>query len=249
MSLLTPPHTTQRDKENRTLSIPTTSRIVWAKTHDVQILDYSALVQTPVKSNDFQTYFPKSILKEPSSDFAPLPQITPREVTPEPSDPLADSDYLRNSIERLISLESSLRDLVESYSILTARLVACIGRKTDPNVEWPLLQPFREHKVELAQAIVRDLGCALTEPMDAEEEIEERGPLSMLPSPQQSPKRKRGMTAEQAKHARDLSTTAHAVIKFLAVFLGIPALYTIFNGMVICFLFVYFVLIPVQRLS
>jgi len=53
---------------------------------------------------------------------------------------------------------------------------------------------------------------------------------TVLPSPEKSPRKKRGMTEEQVKFARDLCTTTHSVIKLLALVFTLPAVYRVFSG-------------------
>jgi hypothetical protein len=170
-------------------------------------------------------------------------------VTPEPNDPLVDLAYLEGPVARILTATENLRELVESYSILAARLRASVDGKTDVDASWPLFQPLRKNRAAFVDAVVRDLGRALvdpatvfpkTEPEEAfewEEEDEEREKMSvLLPSPQNTPqktktKKKDGMTADQVKYARDLCTTCHAVIRLLALIFTLPALQNLFTGM------------------
>lgn len=92
------------------------------------------------------------------------------------------------------------------------------------------------------QAVIRDLGRALVEPksdlvpeddipMGSDKVCEDEEPLSLLPSPKQSPrKKKQGMSASQIKFARDLCTTTHAVLRLLSAIFTLPPLYQIFDG-------------------
>jgi hypothetical protein len=150
-----------------------------------------------------------------------------REATPEPADPLTNLNYLTNSVDKIVASDdaSSLKELIEAYSILTARLKSAVPGTTDADASWPLFQPLRRHRDAVVKAFKRDLGRALMDPAGAESD--ER---VLLPSPQSSPKRKKGMSAEQVKYARDLCTTCHAVIKLLAVVFTLPAIYRVFTG-------------------
>lgn len=223
MSLPTPPGTSHRgEKENRR---PGPSRVAWAEHHEYRTLSaelpqrlscFSSVTSTPTKS----------ILKKTTYEVLPLPELPTREATPEPSDPLVNLHYLDNPVARILAADAAMRDLIEAYSILTARLRASVAEDTDADASWPLFQPLRKNRDALAQAMCRDLARALEEPVRDEEPEED---AKTLPSPQKSPK-KRGMSAEQAKHARDLCTTSHAVLKLLTVVFTSRAICGIFEG-------------------
>ncbi|KIJ13077.1 hypothetical protein PAXINDRAFT_156664 [Paxillus involutus ATCC 200175] len=112
----------------------------------------------------------------------------------------------------------------------------------DGDASWPLFQPLRKNKQVFTDAVVRDLSRALVEPksnvaedddlpMDCDNDCEEEEALSLLPSPKQSPKKKKklGMSASQIKFARDLCTTTHSVLQLLSTVFTVPALYQIFT--------------------
>jgi hypothetical protein len=87
--------------------------------------------------------------------------------------------------------------------------------------------------VEFVDAVVRDLGRALIDPMEGSDQpgcsIPE--PPSALPSPEKSPRKKRcGMDEEQAKSARDFATVSHAALKFLGLVFTLPAIRNLFDG-------------------
>lgn len=157
---------------------------------------------------------------------------------------------------RILSATENLRELVEAYSILAARLRASVDGKTDVDASWPLFQPLRKHRAAFVDAVVRDLGRALVDPATvfpkaeaeqddiAREWEEERQKMAvLLPSPQNTPvkttegekkKKKDGMTADQAKYARDLCTTCHSVLRLLALVFTLPALQNLFTGLFPC---------------
>ena len=249
MSLLTPPgssHRSERDKENFkfTLSAPlagsSTRSVVWALENSIHSL------ATPIKnislSSKHRPGAAKSILKASSQNGSTLfvPVTKPREVTPEPADPLVDLRYLENPVQQILSNgmseEDPLGELIEGYNVLAARLRAAVAETTDADASWPLFQPLRQNTQSLVDAIIRDLGRALIDPLsrrsassDPDDAVE--CPKFTLPSPQSSPvKKKGGMTAEQVKYARDLCTTCHSVIKLLAVVFSTPAIYNVFQG-------------------
>jgi hypothetical protein len=176
----------------------------------------------------------KSILKKTS--FAILPfsdvDVNKRESTPEPADPLSDPSYLESPFSRILAKDASLRDVVEAYSVLTARIKPALAGATDVDASWPLFQPMRQNISAIANAIIRDISRATealpSSPPDPEQEREEQ--MVLLPSPEKSPKKKKGMSAEQVKHARDLCNASHAALKFVAVVFTNPAVYRVFSG-------------------
>ncbi|EKM51867.1 uncharacterized protein PHACADRAFT_187259 [Phanerochaete carnosa HHB-10118-sp] len=220
MSLPTPPGTSHRaEKENKRPGFP---RVAWAEEPEYHTLvDISQCLKVFTSSTATPT---RSILKK--SNYAELPSLEPdvRETTPEPSDPLVNLHYLDNPVSRLLASDAAMRDIIESYNILMARLRLCVVDDSNTDASWPLFQPLRKNRDALVQAMCRDLGRALEEPTAAEDEEESR----VLPSPEKSPK-KRGMTAEQAKRARDLCTTAHSAMKFLSMVFTLPYLFNIFE--------------------
>jgi len=242
MSLFTPPSTAHRiskDKENR--EIDPSSRVIFAKDHKIHIL----ASPTPTKSQKLlavpKVAAGRSILKKRQSIYlTPFEEDEPqREVTPEPSDPLCDLAYLAYPVSVITRPEgaensTSLRELIEAYSVLAARLRSCVTGTTDVDASWPLFQPLRKQRDAFVNAVVRDLGKALLSPAAAtEEEERERQQVQriLLPSPKNTPKKKRdGMTAEQVKRARDLCTTTHAVIRLLSLVFTLPAICSIFSG-------------------
>ena len=234
MSLPTPPSTSHRDKENR---LPTSSRISWSQHNEYHCLATSPPPKQPPKPSGSRSPPTKSILKKSTYVLLPFADIKEteecklqREVTPEPADPLTNLSYLTSSVEEIVGSDnsSSLKGLIQAYSVLTARLKAAVNGTTDADASWPLFQPLRRHRDAVVHAFIRDLGRALVDSGTADQECEEERVL--LPSPQSSPKRKKGMSAEQVKYARDLCTTCHAVMKLLAVVLTLPAIYRVFTG-------------------
>jgi hypothetical protein len=173
----------------------------------------------------------RSILKQTSYPILPLlfPE-NERQVTPEPSDPLSDLHYLDRPVDKILAHCSTLPDLIEGYSVLTARLRAAVQETTDSNCSWPIFQPIRKRRHAFVDSVIRDLGRALVDPMEGNGRSAPE-PLSALPSPEKSPRRRRcGMNEEQAKYARDLATVSHAVIKFLGIVFTLPAVYNLFDG-------------------
>lgn len=246
MSLLTPPgssHRSEKEKENFkfSISVPlagsSTRSVVWALENSIHSL------ATPIKnislSSKHRPGAAKSILKVSSQNTSTLfvPVTKQREVTPEPADPLVNLQYLETPVQQILSNglseEDPLGELIEGYNVLAARLRSTVAENTDADASWPLFQPLRKNTQALVDAIIRDLGRALINPMSRRSTQDDATdcPKFTLPSPQSSPmKKKGGMTAEQVKYARDLCTTCHSVIKLLAVVLSTPAIYNVFQG-------------------
>ncbi|KDR82377.1 hypothetical protein GALMADRAFT_237655 [Galerina marginata CBS 339.88] len=245
MSLLTPPsssHRSDKDKENKfsaPVAGPSTRSVIWATENSIHSL------ATPPKANTISSKHrpkaTKSILKKSSQDntFLMVPEVTKqRETTPEPADPLVDLHYLDHPVAQIlsneISDEQSLRELIEGYNVLAARLRACVADSTDADASWPLFQPLRKNTQPFVNAVVRDLARALVDPLSYRTDIAEEDATSVpkftLPSPEKSPaKKKGGLSAEQVKYARDLCTTCHSVIKVLSVILSVPAIFAVFE--------------------
>ena len=248
MSLPTPPGSSHRsEKENFkfSISVPlagsSTRSVVWALENSIHSL------ATPIKnislSSKHRPGAAKSILKASSQNTSStlfVPVTKQREVTPEPADPLVNLSYLETPVQQILSNglseEDPLGELIEGYNVLAARLRATVAETTDADASWPLFQPLRKNAQSLVDAIIRDLGRALVDPLSRRSASSGQDdasdcPKFTLPSPQSSPvKKKGGMTAEQVKYARDLCTTCHSVIKLLSVVLSTPAIYNVFQG-------------------
>jgi hypothetical protein len=225
MSLPTPPGTSHREKENRFSA--SGSRVVWSQHNQYHCI--SSLPHIPAATSASKELPTKSILKKRPHVLLLIPDNKQREITPEPSDPLVDLKYLEYPVSKIIASDASLRDLIEAYSVLAARIKACVSRLTDADASWPLFQPLRKHRDAIIDAFIRDLGRALVDPAcEGPENIEEK---VLLPSPKLSPRKKKGMSAEQAKYARDLCTTCHSVVKLLATIFTLPAIHQVFSGM------------------
>jgi hypothetical protein len=212
MTLPTPPGTSHRDKENRFPGVP---HVVWSANNLIHDLTAILPLNIPIMASKSKRLPSKSILKNRDHRvLLPILEDNQKESTPEPSNPLTDINYLSSPVSKILDPDSSLRELIESYSILAA-----------------LFQPIREHREAIIQAFIRDLAKALADPPKSEnipeESCTEDDVASLLPNP---PK-KRGMTAEQVKYARDLCTTCHAVMKVLATVFILPAVHKIFSSM------------------
>lgn len=241
MSLLTPPnssHRTDKDKENKfSVAGPSTRTVVWASHNSFHCLS------TPPKdapvSSKHRPEAKKSILKKPchnGSSLAVPEVVKQRDVTPVPSDALLDLHYLDHPVSQIIakcSHSNNLGQLIEGYNVLAARLRTSVTNATDADASWPLFQPLRKNAQAFVDAIVRDLGCAFIDPLapSFHSNEDEVLPKVTLPSPKLSPsKKKGGMTEEQVKHARDLCTTSHSVIKLLSFMLSVSAVFNVFHG-------------------
>ncbi|THV03879.1 hypothetical protein K435DRAFT_747426 [Dendrothele bispora CBS 962.96] len=222
MSLPTPPKTSHREsKENR---VPG-PRVVWSQHNQYHSL--SSPPRLPVCTSALRVLPARSILKKPSHPILPLIDVDEqREVTPEPSNPLHDSSYLKSSVTKIISSKSTLGDLITAYSVLTARIRSTIGDQIDSGC--PLLEPLRDNRDVLYTCVVRDVARALIDPLEGECESKESRPV-LLPSPTNSPRKKRCMTAEQAKYGRDLCTSSQSVLRLLNLIFTLPAVFSVFT--------------------
>lgn len=230
MSLPTPPGTSHKGHSQRRAS----SVLFSPQLAQFRPLAVNVTVPAPSKTRAGPQ---RSILKQ-SHVLATIPEES-REPTPEPEDPLASTSYLDSPVANILSAETdSLRELVEAYSILNARIRASLLGSPEADGTWPLFHPIRANQEAFVRAITRDLGRALVDPLEAiaEDFIVEDEPMpcsgsGSLPSPRESPKkRKKGMSAEQVKHARDLCTATHAVLRLLALVFTIPAVYSLFTS-------------------
>lgn len=237
MSLPTPPGTSHRDRDIR---LPG-SRVAWSQQNQYFLISNSPKGTVPLPRH--LEYPARSILKKASQTFLPVPEEDTREVTPEPEDPLADLTYLAWPVTQITNPQSSLRNLIEAYSILHARIRAAVTDSTDGDASWPLFQPLRKNTPAFVDAVIRDLGRALQEPEvvmvqdddppapEYTEECDMEEPRSLLPSPRKSPKKKKkmGMSAAQVKNARDLCTVTHVVLRLLSIIFTLPAVYQLFT--------------------
>ena len=245
MTLLTPPRS-RSDKENRRTARSMSARVAWSQINEYHSATSPVRTKKPAASAS-KVVPVRSILKQTSYPILPLlfPE-NERQVTPEPSDPLSDLHYLDRPVNKILAQCSTLPDLIEAYSVLTARLRAAVQETTDSNCSWPLFQPIRKHRLAFVDSVIRDLGRALVDPMDGDDQLlvgcPEPEPPSALPSPEKSPRKRRcGMSEEQVKYARDLVTVSHAVIKFLGLVFTLPAVYGLFDGSLGCLIFTFFI--------
>jgi len=203
----------------------------------------------PPLGNSTNTVGNTSSIEAGNSSLSDLPEdldtvFRTREATPEPKDPLCDLNYLSYPVSLILKEDAKPRELIEGYSILTARLRSTVQANTDADASWPLFQPLRKNAQKFVDCVVRDLGRALIDPLNSEEcpasdeersameewrDDEDNGPL---PSPEKTPRKpkKKGMTASQVKFARDLCTISHASIKLLCMLFAVPATYSVFDG-------------------
>ena len=251
-SLPTPPGTSHRaEKENRAAHFP---RVAWSERNEIHNITSSPGRAKPLRASGQRQLPIRSILKKVhAQELLPPVDENQREVTPEPSDPLVDLTYLENPVTTIIDSDAGLRDVADSYTALITRIRLCIPGNTDADSSWPMFQPIRKHREALVDALMRDVGRALEDPlqgvqqeeepeveMEVEEAVEEetcQEALKSLPSPKKSPRKKKrkGMSATQVKHARDLCSVSHAALKLLAVVFSMSAVHQLFTGtLVVC---------------
>ncbi|TDL17228.1 hypothetical protein BD410DRAFT_704744, partial [Rickenella mellea] len=144
-----------------------------------------------------------------------------RELTPFPTDLDNDRTYLATPIQTILSSDASPRQLTEAYSVLSARIRAVLPTGILAGLRRvPSLDPLRSNLKAFIKAHVRDLGRILEDPVpfpaapNTESDTSEDMNFSGLPTPKDSPKKKKGMTEEQAKYARDICHLGHAAIRF-----------------------------------
>lgn len=206
-------------------------RVSWSDENQIHPLSpYLSLSSLrPSASYELPT---RSILRKSSSfPFSDLEQEVEREVTPEPATPLFDSSYLSGPISRIIAIDACLKDLIQAYNILAARIRTAVLGEAEIDSTLPLFDPLRSNQDLFTDAVVRDLGRAMVDPSLPKE----NRPEVSLPSPRPSPSRKRhGMTEDEVRYARDLATTTHSVVKLIAHLFASPQLCQLFSGM--CFL-------------
>ncbi|KAG7088279.1 hypothetical protein E1B28_012292 [Marasmius oreades] len=225
MSLPTPPKSSHREeKENRTQA--SGCRVVWSQHNQYHSL--SAPPRGPTFCSATKEPPAKSILKKSSFPLLPLEnECEQREFTPEPSNPLGDPTYLNTPIITIISdSDHKLSELIQAYSVLAARLRAYVHERTDGSCT--IFTPLKKSREFVLKSILRDLGRALVNPVVSEERDSARV-VTLLPSPTNSPKKKRGMTAEQAKLARDLCTLSHSVLKLIGLVFTLRVVYQVFS--------------------
>ena len=239
MSLPTPPSTSHREKENRAPYPLPGSRISWSKEHRYYTLPPSPSSTPPsiaVEASASRHAPGKSILKKTEYALPLMDEEEQKECTPEPEDPLTDLAYIENPVARILDPNTSLRDLAEAYSVLSARLKSALTTDSVVDSTWPLFQPLRQFRDAFLDAVIRDLGRVHIDPLEVlSSENEPCGTrrqerIVAPPTPKDSPRKKRGMSGEQAKLARDLCTVCHAVIRFLNVAFTFPALHQLYTS-------------------
>ena len=226
--LPSPPSTSHREeKENRRI-FAQMPRVSWSDQNRIHPLSPSLSLANLRPSASYELPV-KSILRKSSSfPFTDLQQEVEREVTPEPDTPLFNSDYLFGPISRIIAMDACLKDLIQAYNILAARIRTAVLGEAEFDFTLPLFDPLRSNQDLFADAVIRDLGRVMVDPSLPKE----NRPEVSLPSPRPSPSRKRhGMTEDEVRYARDLATTTHSVVKLLAQLFASPLLCQLFSGM------------------
>jgi len=224
--LPSPPSTSHREeKENRRI-FAQMPRVSWSEENQIHSLSLSHL--TDLRPSASYELPAKSILRKSSSfPFTDLHKEVEREVTPEPDAPLRNPKYLSGPVSRIIMMDACLKDLIQAYNILAARIRTAVLGAAEFDSALPLFDPLRSNQDLFTDAVVRDLGRVMLDPSLPKE----NRPEISLPSPRSSPSRKRhGMTEDEVRYARDLATTTHSVVKLLALLFASPQLCQIFSG-------------------
>jgi hypothetical protein len=136
-------------------------------------------------------------------------------------------------VNKILAPCSTLLDLIEADSVLTARLRVAVHETTDSSCSWSLFQPLRKCRITFVDVVVCDHGHALVDPMEGSNRLgcQVSEPPSVLPLPEKSlQKRRCGMDEEQVKYACDLAMVLHVVIKLLGLTFTLPAIHGIFDG-------------------
>lgn len=227
----TPPRLNQENKENDRLLATPLRKIEWGTP---KVFEYSP--ESDCLFGPSQTGGPyKSILK-PSRLVEPFTEDKKREETPLPDDALSNARFLEWPVSTIIAEGSTLRNLTEAYNILAARIRSAVPPQfwqNEKDGHYPLFDPLRLHREELSIAIIRDLGCVFIDPFDmcsssfsdsgSDEHCSSSSSISSSPI-------KGGMSEEQVKYARDLSTATTSTIKFLSLAFQSPTIYNIFTS-------------------
>jgi len=225
--LPSPPGTSRREeKENRRI-FAQMPRVSWSEQDQIHSL-FPGSSLTGIRPSASYQLPVKSILRKSSSfPFTDLHREVQREVTPEPDTPLFNSNYLSGPVSRIVMLDASLKDLIQAYNILAARIRAVVLGEAEIDSTLPFFDPLRSNQDLFTDAVIRDLGRAMVDPSLQKE----NRPEVSLPSPRPSPSRKRhGMTEDEVRYARDLATTTHSVVKLLALLSASPQLCQLFSG-------------------
>lgn len=270
MALVTPPKhdlSTRDNKENGPTQLDTPSsqpgsrqRVIFsAKNQEHFFPPLLAANPTPDPTQEPS----KSILKKRtyqeflSDDLFP-PERAQRASTPEPENAADSPTYLLSPIKTLVNSVQpgsfddvsdhhyDLRDLIEAYCILSARIRANLlstEKSDDANEKTllPALEPLKQYLEEITDALRRDISRAREDPIQSLAKSAGAKPAELsLPSPPPSspstqssidsspaissqksdgtPK-KGGMNEQQVKHARDLCTLAQSAIKCFSTIL------------------------------
>lgn len=186
----------------------------------------------------------KSILKA-TEPLLPLKLEKEREVTPQPEDALSDTNFLVWPISTILDEVSTLKQLTEAYSVLAARIRSSLplqlwvpalarDREEEEVKRFALFEHMRTTAGPLTRAMVRDLRRVFVNPYEHRPSSSTSPRESMeksLPSPRETPSPKKGgMSEEQVKFARDLSTVTNSVLKFLALAFQVREIYGCFTG-------------------
>jgi hypothetical protein len=202
-------------------------RVSWSEENKIHPLSPTLSLNGLRPSASYQLPV-KSILRKSSSfPLTNLHKEVEREVTPKPDTPLFNSNYLLGPISRIVMMDACLKDLIQAYNILAARIRTAVLGEAEIDSTLPLFDPLRSSQDPFADAVVRDLGRAMIHPSLPKE----NRPEVSLPSPRPSPSRKRhGMNEDEVRYARDLATTTHSVVKLLALLFSCPQLCQLFSG-------------------
>jgi hypothetical protein len=144
------------------------------------------------------------------------------------ADPMMSSVYLSSPLDTILEsmhdphlCHISLHDLIEAYSVLSARIRARLRLIVQANHPLPALEPLKENAFLLARALARDIRRALIDPSNGLQ-ITHLGESFFTNV---------SITDHEIQYARDLAILCHHALRFLSDVFAFKALYSLFTGM------------------
>jgi hypothetical protein len=145
------------------------------------------------------------------------------------ADPLMSSGYLSTPLNTILesmhdpySQYISFHDLIEAYSVLSARIRAQLRVIINANQPVPALEPLKEHAFLFARALGRDIRRALIDPSNGLRITHPSGESSITSV---------SMTDHEIQYGGDLAILCHHALRFLSDIFAFKALYMLFTGM------------------
>lgn len=198
-----------------------TRGVLWASTNSHHNYFDSPSKKPRAATPSGSATLPKPILKRTTQTFAgtPPPLSPPRDVTPAPESPSTSTDYLAGPLKVIVNTDASIADQVEAYGKLSLRLRSMAEHITTKGRNLPALQPMLQNASGLIAALKRDISRALEDPRGGDEN-----------TPPLETKKRRGMTDDEARHARSLCTSSMAALRFSGLILSSNKLQELFSA-------------------